>query len=207
MTVRGVILASASPRRNELLRQLLDGFEVVIGGIDEDSDDPVEELAGRLAIAKAQHVANAQRDAVVLGADTVVALGDTAFGKPADGADAVSMLRILRGRAHSVYTAIAVVVDDQCFHETSVSQVGMAPLSDDAILAYVASGRPLDKAGAYAIQDTDVPTVAKLEGCYCGVMGLPLWLTRRLLKEAGIESCEPPLARCRDCPERQPRRD
>jgi MAF protein len=198
-----MILASASPRRHELLKEIVDDFTVVVADVEEDSEGPVGELAQRLALAKAERVARICADGIVLGADTVVALGGTAYGKPAGADGAAAMLRDLRSRTHCVYTAVAIIAGKRRLGATSASKVTMAALTDEAITAYVASGRPFDKAGAYAIQDDDVPTVAALDGCYCGVMGLPLWLTRRLLIEAGLESREPSLARCRDCPEKQ----
>jgi septum formation protein len=202
MTGRQLILASASPRRRELLAELVETFAVVTAGIEEDERGAVEELAGRLALAKARAVASQNSAGVVLGADTVVALSGMPFGKPGDGDAARGMLRTLRGHTHQVFTAVAVVANGDVVQAMSVSNVTLSDLSDTDIEAYIASGRPLDKAGAYAIQDDDVPTVAGLDGCYCGVMGLPLWLTRRLLSRCGIDARPPRLPRCQDCPDR-----
>lgn len=144
---------------------------------------------------------------VYLGSDTVVFDDERSFGKPVDHADAVAMLRALAGREHRVATGVAVIVDGRVASDVSVSRVTLSALDDDAIEGYVASGRPMDKAGAYAIQDEDVPTVARFEGCYCGVMGLPLWRVKALLEDAGVACREPGehLRRCLDCPERPAR--
>jgi septum formation protein len=199
-----VVLASASPRRKELLAALLDGFEVAAANVPEPpAHDPVAD-AERLALAKARHAAEACPDALVIGADTVVHDGRQPFGKPADAGDARAMLRDLQGRPHTVVTGVAVCAPgfEQVTH--SRATVTMAPLTDAQVDDYVASGRPLDKAGAYAIQDEDVPTVAALCGCYCCVVGLPLWRLRGLLIAAGVAARRPDEAfeRCAACPER-----
>lgn len=203
MTPR-IILASASPRRRELLAALLDEFEVVPSDIEEPfGHDPVAD-AESLALAKARAVARANPAAVVIGADTIVFDGGRAYAKPADKAEALAMWRALRGRAHRVVTGVAVVGPagfERSGH--SMSQVTLADLDDAAVRAYIASGRPMDKAGAYAIQDTDAGTVSGLDGCYCNVVGLPLWRLRALLADAGI-ACPEPAARrpeCASCPD------
>ena len=199
-----VVLASASPRRRELLRALLDETTVDPAGIDEHTTDDPRADARRLAREKASAVARRHPGTVVIGADTIVHDGERAYGKPGDAGTATAMLRALRGKTHLVVTGIAVVSASGAASEVSASRVTLADLSDDAIAAYVASGRPLDKAGAYAIQDEDVPTVTALDGCYCSVMGLPLWRLRALLATAGVVAREPhhSLPRCEGCPER-----
>lgn len=199
-----VVLASASPRRRELLQALLDEVTVDPADLDERPTDDPRADARRLAREKASAVARRHPGAVVIGADTIVHDGDRAYGKPGDPETAVGMLRALRGKTHLVVTSIAVVSANGAASEISASQVTLADLDDNAIAAYVASGRPLDKAGAYAIQDEDVPTVTALDGCYCSVMGLPLWRLRALLATAGVVAREPhhALARCEGCPER-----
>ncbi|HML99241.1 MAG TPA: Maf family protein [Tepidiformaceae bacterium] len=204
MTPR-VILASASPRRRELLRALFDEFEVVPSEIDEPfGHDPVAD-AESLALAKAREVARANSGVVVIGADTIVFDELRAYAKPADEADALAIWRALRGRVHRVVTGIAVV--GRGFERTghAISEVELANLDDAAVRAYIASGRPMDKAGAYAIQDTEVGTVARLEGCYCNVVGLPLWRLRELLMSAGAACAEPAARRpgCASCPDAQ----
>lgn len=202
MTPR-VILASASPRRRELLRELLDEFDVVPSAIDEPFDhDPVAD-AESLALAKAREVATATPDAVVIGADTIVFDQERAYAKPADEADALAMWRALRGRVHRVVTGVAVVAPGFERASHAISEVELANLDDTAVRDYIATGRPMDKAGAYAIQDTDVGTVTRLEGCYCNVVGLPLWRLRELLVDAGV-SCKEPVGgrpECASCPD------
>jgi len=199
-----VVLASASPRRDELLRALIDDFAVDPAGIAEHTTDDPRADARRLAREKASAVARRHPGAVVIGADTIVHDGERPYGKPSDPDDAVAMLRALRGKRHVVLTGIAAVSAGGAASAVSTSEVTLADLGDEAVATYVASGRPLDKAGAYAIQDEDVPTVAGLNGCYCSVMGLPLWRLRTLLAAAGVTACEPveALPRCGPCPER-----
>ena len=201
-----VVLASASPRRRELLRALVQGFDVAPADIDERTDLPPLEAATLLAVAKALTVAANERASIVIGADTLVFTKERVYGKPRSGKEAREMLRALRGKSHTVVTGVAFVSLDGSVHAAkSEASVTIAPLSDSAIEAYLASGRPLDKAGAYAIQDEDVPTVSALEGCYCAVMGLPLWRLRDLLEAAGCATAEPgaTFERCRSCPERR----
>lgn len=199
-----VVLASVSPRRRELLQALLVEATVDPADLDERTTDDPRADARRLAREKASAVARRHPGAVVIGADTIVHDGERAYGKPGDPETAVGMLRALRGKPHLVVTGIAVVSASGAASEVSASRVTLAELSDDAIAIYVASGRPLDKAGAYAIQDEDVPTVTALDGCYCSVMGLPLWRLRALLATAGVVAREPheALPRCEGCPER-----
>ena len=200
-----VVLASASPRRLELLAALVSAFEVMPSDAAEDLTGDAIADAGRLALAKAQVVAAREPAALVIGADTIVFDGEHSYGKPRDAADAGTMLRALRGRAHTVVTAVAVVAPWKSVTSHSLARVTLANLSEASIDAYVASGRPLDKAGAYAIQDDDVPTVNSIDGCYCSVVGLPLWRLRAMLREAGVDSREPSAMRdrCATCPERQ----
>ena len=199
-----VVLASASPRRRELLKALLDEATVDPADLDERTTDDPRADARRLAREKASAVARRHPGAVVIGADTIVHDGERAYGKPGDAETAVGMLRALGGKPHLVVTGIAVVSASGAASEVSASRVTLPDLDDSAIATYVASGRPLDKAGAYAIQDEDVPTVTALDGCYCSVMGLPLWRLRALLATAGVVAREPhdTLSRCVGCPER-----
>ena len=199
-----IVLASASPRRRELLRALLDDVMVDPADIHEQTTDNPRDDARRLAREKASVVARRHPGAVVIGADTIVHDGERAYGKPGDDETATAMLRALRGKPHLVVTGIAVVSASGAASDVSAAEVTLAELSDETIAAYVASGRPLDKAGAYAIQDGDVPTVSALDGCYCSVMGLPLWRLRTLLATAGVVAREPhhTLPRCEACPER-----
>lgn len=188
MTVPRLILASASPRRAALLEQIGLRFDVEPAEVDETpaANATAEALVERLAAAKARAVARRHADAVVLGADTVVALGDAIFGKPRDQAQATDMLRALSGRTHRVCSAVAVVGSDRCDTRLSVSRVTFARLDDAAIAAYWATGEPRGKAGAYAIQGLGGAFVTHLEGSYAGVMGLPLHEAALLLTAAGV---------------------
>ena len=165
--------------------------------------DPVADSL-RLAGAKAEAIAARYAEAVAIGADTIVHDGVRAYGKPGGPGDAVAMWESLRGRAHRVVTGVAVVWQGRVLAGYSESRVELSMLTDAEVARYVASGRPLDKAGAYAIQDEDVPTVARLDGCYCCVVGLPLWRLRGLLSSAGVECSSPSTVfeRCGACPER-----
>jgi septum formation protein len=200
-----VVLASASPRRKELLAAILPSFEVAAADVEEPLEGEPRENAARLAVAKALAVLQRDPAALVVGSDTIVADERGSYGKPGDAAEAIEMLRALRGRPHLVATAVAVVTGGwEPLVSVSETVVELVDLTDRQIESYVASGRPLDKAGAYAIQDEDVPTVARCSGCYCGVMGLPLWRTRDLLYDFGVMAREPheTFARCALCPER-----
>jgi len=184
-----LILASRSPRRRDLLATIVREFEVVPSEVDETLEvGPTSEAVTRLAARKARAVAARVGEGVVLGADTVVVLTGDALGKPGGPGEARAMLRRLRGREHEVITAIAVV-DARRGREASravVSRVLMADYSDAMIDTYVASGSPLDKAGAYAIQDLGGALVARLVGSYTNVVGLPVEETRELLAAFGV---------------------
>ena len=184
-------LASRSPRRAELLARLGLDFGVI------DLDLPEQQDAGEAASEYVRRVARekagagllqvvAVRDALVLGADTEVVLDGDVFGKPADAGDASAMLRRLSGRTHEVITAVSVVSAGREAQAVSTSLVTVAPLDDDAIAAYLASGEWQGKAGAYAIQGRFQVHIEHLSGSYSGVMGLPLFETARLLRDFGI---------------------
>jgi septum formation protein len=174
---------------------------VVPSTIEEElSGEPVEN-AEELAGLKTEDVFVRNSDALVIGADTIVFAGEKSYGKPADEQEVFDMWRELRGKAHQVVTAFMVRGPDYARLDSDVSTVQLRDLDDDTILQYAASGRPLDKAGAYAIQDDDVPTVGGLSGCYCSVMGLPLYWLKQALEEAGVTCNDPAATReiCRDC--------
>lgn len=183
-----LVLASASPRRLELLR--LAGLEPVVrpANVDESLTDGEDAVAHVVRLAKVKACAVAPAPAhVVLAADTVVVLDGAVLGKPGDEAEAVDMLRRLRGRGHVVVTGVAVAQSSGAVAESVVStEVFMAPLSDAAINAYVASGDPLDKAGAYAIQGRAAAFVSRINGSWTNVVGLPVVETLELLRDAGI---------------------
>ena len=187
-------LASQSPRRRELLIQLGMDFRVVdvdvpeVRAPQETPRDYVSRVArdkARTGLAALAGVADAA-DAVVLGADTEVVLDDEVFGKPRDADDAKAMLRRLSGRTHAVISAVWRVDAHGERSACCVSQVRFAVLDAAAIAAYVATGESFGKAGAYAIQGRGAALVEHLEGSYSGVMGLPLFETARLLREAGV---------------------
>lgn len=183
-----IVLASGSPRRRQLLEMLGIPFRIVAPDTDEtlQPSELPEGYVTRLARAKAQGVAAREPGAVVLGADTTVVLRGRMFGKPATPDAAVEMLRQLRGRQHQVMTAVAVASDGRVEHALDVTDVIFRQLTDDEIAAYVATGEPLDKAGAYAIQGKGAALVEGIRGDFFGVMGLPLRLALELLGRFGI---------------------
>ena len=171
-----VVLASGSPRRRELLASLISEFEILVPGIDEDAliqPDPAETVTG-LATAKAYAVQPLRPGALILAADTVVCLGSAILNKPRDDAEAKEMLRSLSGNTHRVLTGVCLTWP---FGEVSFwdeTTVRFLPVSDDDIAAYVASGEPMDKAGAYAIQGGAQRFVHSIEGSLTNVIGLPM---------------------------------
>jgi septum formation protein len=181
-----LVLASASPRRRELLAQAGYAFVVRPAHIPEDSlpdEDPIAYVV-RLAREKAEVVFRELADAtaVVLGADTTVTLDGQILGKPVDDADAARMLRMLSGRTHRVITGVALATESGTQVAAEVTAVRFLTLSDEEIRGYVATGEPLDKAGAYAIQGRAARWIPRIEGCYFNVVGLPLALVSTLLE-------------------------
>lgn len=190
-----LILASASPRRRTLLAHLGLPFDVVPPGVEEDaphSGGHAERVARQLAVAKAQRVASAHPEAVVLAADTVVVHRGKLLGKPSDAAEADAMLRRLRGDGHRVISAVAVVAPGRRRRliAHTPTHVRMRRYSDAEIATSIARGDPFDKAGAYAIQDERLHPVERYDGCYCNVVGLPLWTAIGLLSRACPELIE-----------------
>jgi septum formation protein len=184
-----LILASASPRRRELLARLLSGFQVVPADVDESLGGVVgPDAVAAVALRKARAVAERAGAGLVLAADTVVTLGDEAFGKPRDAAHARAMLRQLRGRSHAVVTGLAMLdaAAGRTVTAAAVSQVLMRDYPDGAIEAYLATGEPFDKAGAYAVQGRGGQLVAGWAGSYSNIVGLPLGEVRRLLADFGV---------------------
>ncbi len=182
---RPVVLASASPRRVALLRQVGLEFTIADPGPDRDWPGAAEPRHGvrALALEKARRVAAGRPEALVIGADTVVVARGARLGKPADAAAAVEMLRRLHGRTHEVWTGLAVVRGDEQRTAAEVTRVQFVRLSEAEIAEYVATGEPLDKAGAYGIQGMAAQLVRGIEGDYANVVGLPLARLRRLLRE------------------------
>ncbi len=185
-----LILASGSPRRRELVAALGLSFTIHVADVDERNgqDEPPDALVARLSREKARAVAARHPDAVVIGADTIVTLEGALLGKPVDAADAAEMLRRLRDRAHEVYSGVTLCPPGSAALATAVvgTTVWMRAYTDDEIAAYVASGDPMDKAGAYAIQNTSFHPVTRIQGCYASVMGLPLQALIGLLAAVGI---------------------
>lgn len=201
-----LLLASASPRRHELLARLGLDFEVRVADVDETpfAEEPPRTYVARLAMAKARAVVDSapEPDVVAIGADTAVVVDGHLLGKPVDDADAARMLRLLSGRTHEVLTGVAVAVraegvdDDGRAGElpsgsvdvevdVAVTEVTFASLTDEEIAWYVASGEPADKAGAYAVQGRGAVFVTSIAGSPDNVIGLPLALARRLLEATG----------------------
>ncbi|RLT94163.1 Maf family protein [Ketobacter sp.] len=197
MAVDWVYLASASPRRRELLQQIGVRFTVMSAAVDEAvlaGESPLDYVC-RLAQAKADAVLSrvemeGQLLRPVLGADTTVVLGERILGKPADEADAVAMLLALSGQTHQVMTAVALVSDGADCPATqlaySVTEVQFRSIDEAEARQYWRTGEPADKAGAYGIQGLGAVFVENLSGSYSGVVGLPLYETANLLKQAGV---------------------
>ncbi|SPA48744.1 putative septum formation protein [Cupriavidus taiwanensis] len=192
-------LASQSPRRRELLTQLGVRYELLLADDDEDAEaleavlpgETPDDYVQRVCALKAEAALRRRErralpDAPVLTSDTTVCLGGRILGKPADGADAAAMLGALAGTTHRVLTAVTVVSTTGMRHALSVSEVTFRPLQPAEIERYVASGEPLGKAGAYGIQGRAAEFVARIAGSYSGIMGLPLFETAALLRQARL---------------------
>lgn len=187
---REIVLASGSPRRSQLLRQMGLRFRVEPTDADEtlpQGSTPAEAVA-ELARRKAGVAAERFPDAVIIAADTVVSVGGNILGKPADPADAAAMLRMLSGRRHEVLTGLCVWVAGRAATAVEETRVYFSELDEEEIAGYVATGEPMDKAGAYGIQGRAGVFVHAIEGCYYNVMGLPLSRLKRLLVQALGES-------------------
>jgi septum formation protein len=179
-----LVLASASPRRQELLHTAGIPFIIQPANIDETPlpDECPRDCAERLARAKALAVAHSRPQDVVLGADTIVVIDDAILGKPRDPDDAARMLRLLSGRTHKVITGVCVAfpaAEPRTASETTL--VTMSDIADEDIRAYIATGEPMDKAGAYAIQGMASRWIPRIEGDYSNVVGLPVELVCRML--------------------------
>jgi septum formation protein len=183
-----IVLASASPRRRQLLEMLGIAHRVDAPDLPEEPEpgEEPEAMAVRLAREKALRVASRHRGQPVLGADTVVVLEDRVLGKPGSPEEAERMLRWLSGREHRVITAVALARDGEVRHRCDVTRVWFRPLSAGLIADYVATGEPMDKAGAYGVQGYGAVLVERIEGDFFSVMGLPLRLVVELLEEAGM---------------------
>lgn len=182
-TASSLVLASASPRRAEILRLLGFEFDVIPADIDEESVHGLEpsKLAVALAEEKALAVSALRPDSCVIAADTVVEIDGVSLGKPASPGDAIAMLQKLSGRTHEVHTGIAVRVNDRTFSVTETSEVTMRELGTPEIKQYVESGAAMDKAGAYGIQDSGLSPVESHSGSYLNIVGLPVHPFAQLL--------------------------
>lgn len=186
-----LILASASPRRQELLQQIGCAFSVVVSDAEEVSGDDGQVAPDWLAMENARRkavdvAARASSDAAVLGADTVVAVDGEILGKPKDETEAARMLRLLSGRRHFVYTGVALAYQGNVFVDVVRTTVWMDALSEEEIAAYIATGEPMDKAGAYAVQGRAAKFIPRIDGSFSNVVGLPLHAVKNLSGKAGI---------------------
>lgn len=195
-----VYLASQSPRRRQLLEQLGVDYELLLPEPHEDAEALEVVLPGEAPLAYVQRVTQLKLDAAllrlkrlglpaapVLCSDTTVALGNVILGKPLDAADAARILTTLVGKMHHVLTAVAVGTADRCQQTVSRSEVTFAPMSAAQIAAYVATGEPMGKAGAYGVQGRAAAHISHMSGSYTGIMGLPLFETAQLLRAIGFD--------------------
>lgn len=182
-----IILASASPRRRELMALIAPRFRVVTSEVDERAVHAPDQaaLAGALAQAKCAAVAAQFPDCAVVGCDTVVDVDGEVLGKPADAADARRMLGLLSGRSHLVHTGVCVCAQGACERFTVTSRVTFNPISEGEIETYLATGEPWDKAGAYGIQGAAARFVQGIEGCYFNIVGLPVSRVYAALRRVG----------------------
>ncbi len=184
--MKPVVLASGSPRRRELLGQMgIADFEVLPARGEECAPEGLKpaDYVTYLACQKAREVAALRPDCTVIGADTVVVLDDKVLGKPTDRADAIRMLTALSGRAHEVYTGMAVISGGQERTHAECTKVNFRALTTEEIEAYVDSGEPMDKAGGYGIQGKACVMIRGIEGDYYNVVGLPVCALQQMLKE------------------------
>ncbi len=194
-----VYLASQSPRRRQLLEQIGVRYELLLPGEDEDAESLEAELPGEPPLAYVRRVTALKLDAAVrrwqvrglpaapvLCSDTTVALRRTIYGKPVDEADAARMLGLLSGTTHRVLTCVGVWSEGKASQAVNESRVRFAPMTAAQINAYVSSGEPMGKAGAYGVQGSAAAFIAHISGSYTGIMGLPLYETMNLLRSAGL---------------------
>ena len=190
-----LILASASPRRKELLENLGYVFQTIPADIDEtisDTKSP-EDIVKELALQKATYVANSVNyPAIIIGSDTIVVVDNTILGKPENNEDAYNMLKMLSGRAHQVISGIAIIDNksNKNIVDSVSSDVYFRTLSIEEITSYVKTGEPMDKAGAYAIQGLASTFIEKINGCYNNIVGLPIFKVTQALKEFDLDILE-----------------
>ena len=180
-----VILASSSPRRKELLKRIIDNFNIEVSNIDESIDRPlnVEEIPFELAYRKAKEVFKNHQDDIVIGSDTIVAINNQVLEKPSDEIDAYRMLKLLNNNTHEVISGIAILCKNREIRYIEKSLVTFNNLSDKEILDYIATKDPMDKAGAYGIQNEYINLVKEFTGEYENIVGLPLIRLEKELKD------------------------
>ncbi len=184
--IQPLILASASPRRRELLSAMGLQFQVIVAETEEAMTGDPATLVMANARLKAEAVLKIHPDRMILGADTVVCIGQQVLGKPRDEQDAFQMLRSLSGKEHTVFSGVCLINNGKADVRYDETKVFFTCLSDDDILRYIASGEPMDKAGAYAIQGKAGMFVEKINGSFSNVIGLPMALVRSMLKDAAF---------------------
>lgn len=195
-----IYLASQSPRRKQLLEQIAVRHELLLPEEDEDAESLEVEMPGEAPLAYVRRVTSLKLEAAVrrhearglpaapvLCSDTTVALGRSIFGKPANAQDAARMLGILSGTTHRVLTCVGIWSKGRALQAVSESRVRFAPMTAAQIDAYVASGEPMGKAGAYAVQGRAAEFISHISGSYTGIMGLPLYETMGLLRSVGLK--------------------
>ena len=180
-----VILASASPRRKEILGKTGIDFEVQVSDCDENIDEKQpDKLVMKLSELKARDVASKNPDAIIIGSDTVVAHKGHIMGKPADRAEAISMIKSFAGDIHQVYTGVTIIIPNEKTYTYNIcTDVHVLQMTDEEIERYVDTGEPMDKAGAYAIQGLFAPFISKIDGDYYNVVGLPISSVYAILKK------------------------
>jgi len=187
-----IVLASASPRRQELLKRLVDNFQIEISNFDEDSigfQGDIDKHVCDLAEGKARNILNkVQKNSIVIGCDTVVYLNGKILGKPINDKDAFEMLKSLSGNVHKVYSGLVLINSktNELIRKSVCTEVKFMNLSEDMMLRYIKSGQCKDKAGAYGIQDDAAVFVENINGCYYNVVGLPLNTLYLSLREMGV---------------------
>ena len=184
---RPLILASASPRRQELLGFYGIPFEVIPSGAEEDASGSGEEQVRQLARRKCEDVAARYPDRMVLAADTLVCVDNAVLGKPADAEDALRMLKLLSGREHQVHTGVCLYCPDGRYMEqVATTSVTFLPVGEELLRRYIATGEPMDKAGAYAIQGRAGALIASITGSPTNVIGLPLEVLTEIFQQLGL---------------------
>lgn len=186
--MKKIILASSSPRRKELMTRLFnDNFQIITSSYEEDNNlniDP-KEMAMLHSLEKAKDVAR-NNNGIIIGADTIVVYGNKVLGKPKDKEDAKKMLKYISGKYVDVISGIAIVEGDKEINDYEITKVKMKQMTEKEIEAYVNTGEPMDKSGAYGAQEKGAVLIEKIEGCYFNVVGLPLFKLHNMLKDFNI---------------------